>query len=136
MQQSDPYQDPEFDLKRFWSVEDLGKFDDREGDDVALQNFKSTIRFAENRYEVRWPWRDNHDVLPSNYGLAIGRLNSLIKRLSTKPTLLTQYDAVISEQLQKGIIEPAPILTTSSYIHYLPHHCVVKPGHNTTCWHK
>ena len=132
VQQSDPYQDPEFDLKRFWSVEDLGKFDDREGDDVALQNIKSTIRFAENRYEVRWPWRDNHDVLPSNYGLAIGRLNSLITRLSTKPKLLTQYDAVISEQLQKGIIEPAPILTTSSYTHYLPHHCVVKPGHNTT----
>ena len=83
-------------------------------------------------YEVRWPWRDDHDILPSNYGLAIGRLNSLLKRLSTKPNLLNQYDTVISDQLKKGIIEPAPVVPTSPHTHYLPHHCVVKPSHNTT----
>ena len=130
--QPNPYQDPDFDLKRFWSVEDLGKFDDREVDDLALQQFKENIRFEEGRYEVRWPWRDDHDILPSNYGLAIGRLNSLLKRLSTKPNLLNQYDTVISDQLKKGIIEPAPVVPTSPHTHYLPHHCVVKPSHNTT----
>jgi len=46
-----------------------------------------------------------HDPLPDNRCLSQRRLHSLLKRLSQKPEQLDEYDRVIKDQLDKGIIE-------------------------------
>ena len=51
-----------------------------------------------------------------------------MKRLQQNPTLLERYDAVIREQLQRGIVELVNEEDSSNTkrIHYLPHHAVVR----------
>ena len=48
-----------------------------------------------------------------------------MKRLRRNPTLLRDYDHIIQEQIEKGIVEDAR-MTSTSHIHYLPHHAVVR----------
>ncbi len=121
-------------LEDFWSLESIGIMDSYQlnDDDLALQQFNSSVQFQEGRYHVRWPWRSENPELPNNYGLAMGRLKSLFNnRLKKDDALLQKYDALLKEQLQKGIIE---VVTeeTGNLVHYLPHHPVVNPDRQTT----
>jgi hypothetical protein len=42
-------------------------------DDIAVQQFKSTVKFENGRYEVKWPWLEEHFDLPENRQLPLGR---------------------------------------------------------------
>ena len=57
-------------------------------------------------YETGLPWRGNHPPLPSNAMGSIGRLQSLQHRLQQKD-LIEDYNTVIEQQKQQGIVEPA-----------------------------
>ena len=121
-------------LDDLWRLETIGISDSPYvSDDLQAENiFKSTVRFENGRYAVTWPWKGNIH-LPTNYGLAYGRLRSLFGRLQTQPDLLQQYNAVIREQLRNGIIETVPDTTVRpDRCHYVPHHPVVTPGKETT----
>ena len=49
------------------------------------------------------------------------------------PNLLKEYQCLISEQLNLGIIEPVDDENSNtSYVHYLPHHPVIKQDRSTT----
>ena len=93
-----------------------------------------TIAFKENRYEVRLPWRESHPPLPSNYHLCLRRLNGLIKQLRQDPTLFKEYNAVIQEQVNKGIVEVVhrSEVEGDSTTHYIPHHAVIRRDKDTT----
>ena len=121
-------------LADFWSLETIGITDDPTGtpSDTIHEDFKRTIRHVNGRYEVRWPWKDNAGELPDNFGLAAGRLKSLSRRFEHDPALLTQYNEVIENQLNKGIIERAPPDCQGSPTHYLPHQPVITPNKATT----
>ena len=67
----------------------------RSDDEEAIHQFQSTVTFVDGRHEVQWPWK-----LPDNYGLASGRLKSLLKRLASGPDLLRKCDAVL-EAIEK-----------------------------------
>ena len=54
-------------------------------DDKALQKFNDTVRFEDGRYQVTWPWKEEYPSLPTNYELAMGRLRSLVNRLTRNP---------------------------------------------------
>ena len=102
-------------------------------DDRALQKFNDTIRFEDGRYQVTWPWKEESPLLPTNYELAMGRLRSLVNRLMQNPEHLRKCDAVIQDQLQKGIIEAVPEQdSTNTLKHYIPHHEIVTPEKTTT----
>ena len=58
------------------------------------------------------------------------RLKSLVKRLK-KAGKLDNYDAIIKEQLQEGIIEEAPLAATGQEF-YIPHKAVVRERAETT----
>ena len=66
--------------------------------------------------------------IPGNYHLCVRRLHNLLKRLDQNTKLLEQYDAVITQQAQLGIIEPVnePEAGLNQQVHYLPHHGVFK----------
>jgi len=126
---------PDVDLTRMWALDTIGISGSPTvvDDDVALAQFQSTVRIVNQRYEVRWPWRDEVALLPSNYGLALGRLRTLGKRLMGDPQLLQQYSAILQQQLDLGIVEKiTPHSATGPTVHYLPHQPVVKPMKSTT----
>jgi hypothetical protein len=43
-----------------------------------------------------------------------------IKRLASEPKVLSEYDAIIKEQLNAGVIERVGELETKEKVHYLP----------------
>ena len=79
------------------------------------------------------PWKEESPSLPSNYDLARGRLRSQVNRLSRNDKHLQKYDAVIQDQVQKGIVEVVPDEDcTNTLKHYIPHHEVLTSEKTTT----
>ena len=120
---------------KFWSLEDIGLQAEDESTEVdtAYQQFNDAVYFEDGRYVVSWPWRDSHPELSFNFQLALGRLKSLVNRLSKDTAIYNKYDT-LQQQLQLGIIEKVDDTNEDlqNPRHYLPHHCVLKPTHTTT----
>ena len=82
---------------------------------------------------VYWPWRESNPDLPQNYQLAVGRLKSTVMKLVKTPKLFKQYDEIIQDQLNRGVIEKVISMSLEGLIkHYIPHHPVIIPSKNTT----
>ena len=96
------------------------------------QQFQETVTFENGRYQVRWPWKDEPPDLPVNKELALGRLKSTVSRMRNKPDLMKQYDSIIQDQLEKGVIEKVNSTLADGIRHYLPHHAVINPHKPTT----
>jgi len=91
------------------------------------------VQFEDRRYQVTWAWKEARPMLPSSYGLAMGRLRSLVNRLMKNPEHLRKYEAFLQDQLEKGIIEVVPEQGSGQALkHYIPHHGVVTPEKTTT----
>ena len=118
-------------LKQFWELESLGIMKDEVS---VYDKFVQKIRFDGQRYEVNLPWKEHHPPLHDHRELCSKRLLSLLRRLKQTPQLLTEYDGIIREQLERGIIEVVaePAHSTSDRIHYLPHHCVIRQDRATS----
>jgi hypothetical protein len=129
----DPSMEPALDkrLKRFWDLESLGILPEETS---VYERFVQKIKFEGSRYEVCLPWKECHPPLPDHRELCCRRLMSLLKRLKQSPQLLTEYDSIIQDQLQKGIVEivPQPSLSNSDQTHYLPHHPVIRRDKSTS----
>ena len=97
-----------------------------------LQQFKNTLMFHDSRYFVTGVWKYNADSLSSNFSLALGRLNSLLKRLKDNPKIIADYQKCLKDQLQKGVIEKVDNKENSGLKHYLPHHPVLTPDESIT----
>ncbi|XP_060608441.1 uncharacterized protein LOC132760480 [Ruditapes philippinarum] len=121
------------DIEDFWNIETIGLKDStNERTDQAIDKFKESLVFKDNRYYVKWPWRGDNYEVPENRPLAFGRLKSLVKRFKDNLDVLQKYDSVIQDQLEKGIIEKVETSEQNGHIHYLPHHAVIKPDKSTT----
>ena len=90
------------DLQKFWDLETLGI---RDTETSVHDKFSNEIRFTGERYQVKLPFKDNHPMLSDNYTNASRRLATVIKKLKTQPEILKQYDQVIKEQLESGVVE-------------------------------
>lgn len=123
----------------FWNLEILGIQDPvhiqskQEKEAEVLSSFKESVcRNEENRYEVQLPWKDGHDDLLDNREIAVRRLESATNKLA-KCGKFQDYDNILQEWLQAGIIEPAPSSScNSNNTHYLPHRAVSKETSLTT----
>ena len=64
----------------------------------------------------------------------MSRLKSQPSRLKKEPEVLEEYDRIINEQLQLGIIEKVVDLesTEAEKLHYLPHQPVIRRDAETT----
>lgn len=112
-------------LRRFWDLESLGIVPNESS---VYEKFTQEISFDGQRYEVSLPWKETHSPLPDNHDLSHRRLLSLLKRLQQDPKLLSEYDSIIKDQVDKGVVEPVPevLPRDSDRVHYLPHHAVVR----------
>uniref|UniRef100_A0A914IGQ9 CCHC-type domain-containing protein n=1 Tax=Globodera rostochiensis TaxID=31243 RepID=A0A914IGQ9_GLORO len=115
----------EEEVANFWSLESLGINDrpDQDDDQLALEMFKRDINIdPQGRFEVSWPWKLPGEFPPDNFNLAFSRLNSQLRKLKETPEHFESCLAILNEQLEKGIIEPAN--RTGLPEHFLPHHLV------------
>ena len=120
MQLHDTQPDLNKTLQAFWELESLGiKLEEPS----VYEEFKKTISFKDSHYEIRLPWKSPDTKLSTNKNLARQCLNGLLKRLCHQPEVLKEYDAVMQEQLSKGIIEKVVDKAdqNADIIHYLPH---------------
>ena len=114
-------------LRVFWELESLGiQPNEKNMYDDCISNIKS----REGRCEVSLSWKQFHQPLPDNYNLSQQRLR---EHLRQNPVRLRDYDCIIQEQIEKGIVEDAPAIEAdSAHLHYLPHHAVVRSDKDTT----
>ena len=120
-------------LSKFWEYESLGIMKQEKS---LYDEFVEQVEFVGGRYEVKLPFKECHEVLPDNFALSRSRLNSLMGRLKSQPEVLKQYDQVIQEQLDQGVVEPVSTTQASTQTvgktHYLPHHEVIRTDKETT----
>lgn len=121
-------------VEKFWSLEQIGIYENpmSNENEEALKNFNDTVYRENGRYVVKWPWGDKNSNLPTNYGLALGRFKSLLKRFKNEPDLLKKYAETIQEQAKNGVIEVVTETSDFTLKHYLPHHPVLTPTKTTT----
>ena len=118
-------------LSNFWELESTGI---KQKCDSVLDKFLEGLTFNGERYEVRLPWKSSHLILPDNYELSLSRLRGTLRRLRQQPGILCEYDNVIKDQMQRGIVEDIPQMNQASLgkVHYLPHHAVLRRDKETT----
>lgn len=117
-------------MKKFWDLESFGVTDTNT---AVLEDFKNNVCFVSGRYEVSLPWKIPSADLPDNYQLCHKRLKGLLQRLRQNEEILAEYNTIIHNQIQQGIIEYVDdSKCQSNTIHYLPHHPVVRRDKDTT----
>ena len=115
-------------VQKLWDYETVGI---REEENVH-DTLKERMVFNGTRYIVELPWKEGHERLSSNYWNSLQRLKAQVRRLQQEPEILVEYDRVIKEQLEKGIIEPICDLESEGKLYYLPHHPVIRKDAKTT----
>ena len=117
-------------LNAFWELESLGVKNEI---DPVQDQFTKNIQMKNGRYQVSLPWREHHEPLPTNRELSLKRLYGLLHRIKQDPEVLLEYDAIIREQLERGIVERVqPTEQEPENVHYLPHHAVIRRDKDTT----
>ena len=98
----------------------------------VYERFENNIKFKDNRYSVILPIKDYHPLLPDNYELSLKRLYQLRERLAKGEMILKQYDEIIQDQLEHGIIEEVKSDGVVGNVTYLPYKEVIKNQSPTT----
>ena len=110
------------------------KFCNLESVDVSKSKFDVCESFeADNRYEVKLPFKSEHGMLDHNFLLCKSRLKNLFNgKLRKDPDLFKRYHEIIKDQIESRIIERAPESHIVGETHYLPHKPVVRDEKATT----
>ncbi|XP_074657161.1 uncharacterized protein LOC141910324 [Tubulanus polymorphus] len=125
------------DSSDFWSLESIGIMPEctHDSDQKFLDNYCSNYidKERDNRYQAKFPWREDHPPLPTNYNAVTNRTRGTLQRLARTPDMLRVYSNIISDQLEKGFIEKVSDseLSKSDRIHYLAHHPVFRDSKTT-----
>ncbi|GMR61507.1 hypothetical protein PMAYCL1PPCAC_31702, partial [Pristionchus mayeri] len=70
-------------------------------DELVTKHFNDTVQSHDDGYYVQYAMKpDAKDTLPDNYNLAVSRLSSTQRNLSTDRNLLLFYDSVINHHIQ------------------------------------
>ena len=91
----------------------------------------SITRNPDGSYTTKFPWKDNAPPLPDNYKACERRTRAMVRRLASTPDLLKIYGNIIQEQIKRGFIEKVEETTTTTKVHYIPHHPVHKESSTT-----
>ncbi|XP_026331550.1 uncharacterized protein LOC113238917, partial [Hyposmocoma kahamanoa] len=121
------------DLTFLWSLESIGILDSPKAtrEDEAVKHFNNNVKYVNQRYMIKWPWIQYPPEIPTNFGLAYGRLKGLLQRIDKNT--LEEYEQILKAQLQSGtieLVEPEDDATRQRIppLHYLPHHIVKQEG--------
>ncbi|GFU64940.1 uncharacterized protein LOC103569155, partial, partial [Trichonephila clavipes] len=123
------YNAVEFQLDKFWQLEELGETKPFTNEEIACENhFKRThTRDSTGRFIVNFPFRDSSDELDSSRDTAVHRLQQIERRFSKNKSLSDQYHKFMNNYFKLGHMELIPeneIDVPASSSFYLPHHPV------------
>ena len=143
-------------MHKLWDLDTLGVKESEVSPVIA--HFNEHVAYTEEgRVQVRIPWKEEiKSYLPSNYNQALIRFNVMKQKLNRpgNQSLKSKYEAVMADQLDKGIIERVPHQDSSVFVNgqrepdsidtntaligtndeshqvqfYMPHHPVTKRG--------
>ena len=108
-------------LKKFWDLESLGV-----KPPSVYEEFVEKLLYKGDHYEVSLPWKATHPPLPQNYELSLRRWQGLLSRLREKPDILKEYDSVIKDQIERGVVEVEDEETKPDVVHYIPHLAIIR----------
>ncbi|GFW05746.1 integrase catalytic domain-containing protein [Trichonephila clavipes] len=123
-------------LKLFFELESLGIKDDPcyRKDDQAMNIFKETVQYNNNRYVVELLFRKHWNELSNNISVVKQRFQSLWQRLRRDKTLYTQLQRNNSRLFESR--NHRKVKDTEINVHkpmyYLPHQAIKKEGRVTT----
>ena len=120
------------DYEQLCALDVLGLEDAPENDQgVVYQEFKEQLtRNEAGWYEANLPWKGIHPSLPTNELGSRRRVENLIKKLQRSGEY-ENYNAIIQEQFQEGIVEPAPQVAKGKEF-YIPHKGVTRENAEST----
>ena len=120
-------------VEKFWIIESTGTLPaSPQSHDRFTDDYLASITQKNNgSYVVKFPWKDNHAPLPSNYKVCERRTRALARRLSNIPNLLQVYNNINQEQEKRGFIEKIDSSPPTGPVHYIPHHHVNKDSNTT-----
>ncbi|XP_046846738.1 uncharacterized protein LOC124440389 [Xenia sp. Carnegie-2017] len=120
------------DYRKLCDLDVLGLEDQSNGDETIYQDFKDQlIQSPEGWYETGLLYKPTTSSLPSNKAGSLARLGKLVKRLEKKPRLFEQYQQIMKEQEEQGIIEKVTHEAKGREF-YLPHKPVVRESAEST----
>ncbi|XP_055716675.1 uncharacterized protein LOC129810293 [Phlebotomus papatasi] len=115
-------------LRQFWEIDSVPQTSSEKSESIeAEEQFKNTtVRTESGRYMVQLPFKENLSLLENNRSSAVQQYYSLEKKMKSDQNLKDQYNNIIKEYLDLGIVEIVPYEELSEKCYYFPHHCVVK----------
>jgi hypothetical protein len=105
-------------------ITDLAESKTKEQREEAISTLLEITVNEQKRYEVYLPWKDGHPGLVDNKKTAEKRLLAVIRHLSTIDKL-EEYDRVLAEWLEIGVIEQVSEKEEKNFVYFLPHHAVI-----------
>ena len=120
-------------IEQFWNIESAGtqpSMEDADKQFLELYMKNSITCQQDGSYSLKFPWKDNHLPLPTNYNVCHRRTRLLARRLAQTLETLKIYGNIISEQLTQGFLEQLQSTSTTD-AHYIPHHPVKKESSKT-----
>ena len=116
-------------IDKFWELDSMGVMPNESS---IYEKFVEKIEMRDDRYQVKLPFKEKHSFIEDNYTLNLNRLMKLKSKLSCQPEILNEYNDVITNQLQLGIIERIETMGEIGRVTYLPHIAVIREDKHTT----
>ena len=101
---------------------------------TVYEDFKEQLtRSKEGWYETGLLWKVGHPTLSTNEKGSLARLSALLKKLKRQPDLYQDYNAVIKDYLNQGIVERVSCdAMPHGKVFYIPHKAVVREQAEST----
>ena len=118
-------------LDAFWKAEASGICSDTVDTDdymhACLHAYmqSSSTRQPGGALTLKFPWKEDHPSLPSNFSVCAKCTRSLAQRLAKSPELLQMYGRIFADQEGKRFIEKVNDFRTHE-AHYIPHRPVLR----------
>ncbi|GBM78178.1 hypothetical protein AVEN_161850-1 [Araneus ventricosus] len=119
-------------LETFWQLENLGIEPANDGlncnDNKILQEFEESIQFRDNRYIVKFLWKDNlKESLDNNFEIAYERFSKLCYKFQNDHSLYSQYKDDVDSYIEQNIVDRVPNSNVEDCAEfYLPHRAVIR----------
>ncbi|XP_068742455.1 uncharacterized protein [Montipora capricornis] len=120
--------------EKLYSLDVLGVEDRGEDDqlDVYKEFQESISKRSDGRYEVGVPWIPGAKLSNTNEEPSRKRLHNVERKLRRSEKLKIEYDNIVHEQIDQGIVEKVPGQPTGERIFYMPHKPVVRESATST----
>ena len=110
-------------------IEDRGEADQL---DVCREFQENITRGSDGRYEVGVPWIPGVELSNTNEEPSRRRLCNVERKLKRNEGLKLEYEKIVAEQLEQGIVEKVPEQPTGERVFYMPHKPVARETASTT----